>query len=201
MKSIWDIYSEFYAWIDPEESDDDDEDEEDDDCERRPGDGGPGARDGRLGRATRPTGFVRLIDQTRLPTEFVRIDCRDVPAVWEAIRVAPRPRAPAIGIAAAYRRGARGQAALARGRRRSASAPSARPTGSPPHQPADRRQPVLGARPDRPASSRPSRDRRAGRAARPPARRGPTRSPTRTGRCAAPSAATGPSWSRPGRGS
>src|SRR6516165_6965743 len=28
-KSIWDIYSEFYAWIDPEESDD--EDEEDDD--------------------------------------------------------------------------------------------------------------------------------------------------------------------------
>jgi hypothetical protein len=30
MKSIWDIYSEFYAWIDPEESDED-EDEEDDD--------------------------------------------------------------------------------------------------------------------------------------------------------------------------
>ena len=29
MKSIWDIYSEFYAWIDPEESDDD-EDEDDD---------------------------------------------------------------------------------------------------------------------------------------------------------------------------
>jgi hypothetical protein len=29
LKAIWDIYSEFYAWIDPEESDDD-EDEEDD---------------------------------------------------------------------------------------------------------------------------------------------------------------------------
>ncbi len=29
MKSIWDIYSEFYAWIDPEESDDDDEEDED----------------------------------------------------------------------------------------------------------------------------------------------------------------------------
>ena len=29
LKSIWDVYSEFYAWIDPEESDDDDEDEED----------------------------------------------------------------------------------------------------------------------------------------------------------------------------
>ncbi|HMB05833.1 MAG TPA: hypothetical protein VKP69_19110 [Isosphaeraceae bacterium] len=27
MKSIWDIYSEFYAWIDPEESDEDEEDE------------------------------------------------------------------------------------------------------------------------------------------------------------------------------
>src|SRR5579863_33888 len=26
MKGIWDIYAEFYAWIDPEESDDDDED-------------------------------------------------------------------------------------------------------------------------------------------------------------------------------
>jgi len=26
MKGIWDIYSEFYAWIDPEESDEDDDD-------------------------------------------------------------------------------------------------------------------------------------------------------------------------------
>ena len=32
MKTIWDIYSEFYAWIDPEEDDDDsDEDEDEDD--------------------------------------------------------------------------------------------------------------------------------------------------------------------------
>jgi hypothetical protein len=30
MKSIWDIYSEFYAWVDPEEADED-EDEEDED--------------------------------------------------------------------------------------------------------------------------------------------------------------------------
>lgn len=29
MKSIWEIYSEFYAWIDPEESDEDDEEDED----------------------------------------------------------------------------------------------------------------------------------------------------------------------------
>ena len=28
LKAIWDIYSEFYAWIDPEESDEDDEDDE-----------------------------------------------------------------------------------------------------------------------------------------------------------------------------
>jgi hypothetical protein len=32
LKSIWNVYSEFYAWIDPEEADDDDdEDDEDDD--------------------------------------------------------------------------------------------------------------------------------------------------------------------------
>src|SRR4051794_18228229 len=30
MKSIWEIYSEFYAWIDPEESDDDEDDEDED---------------------------------------------------------------------------------------------------------------------------------------------------------------------------
>ncbi|WP_406699813.1 hypothetical protein V5E97_13260 [Singulisphaera sp. Ch08] len=30
MKSIWDVYSELYVWIDPEESDDEDDDEEDD---------------------------------------------------------------------------------------------------------------------------------------------------------------------------
>jgi hypothetical protein len=29
MKNVWEIYSEFYAWIDPEESDEDDEDDED----------------------------------------------------------------------------------------------------------------------------------------------------------------------------
>ena len=30
MKNIWDIYSEFYSWIDPEESDEDEEEDEDD---------------------------------------------------------------------------------------------------------------------------------------------------------------------------
>ncbi len=28
MKSIWDVYAEFYSWIDPEETGDDDEDED-----------------------------------------------------------------------------------------------------------------------------------------------------------------------------
>ncbi len=48
------------------------------------------------------TGFLRLIDQTLLPTEYVEIDCRDVPAVWEAIKLLRVRGAPAIGVAAAY---------------------------------------------------------------------------------------------------
>jgi methylthioribose-1-phosphate isomerase len=47
-------------------------------------------------------GCLRLIDQTRLPTEFVEIDCRNVESVWEAIRTLRVRGAPAIGIAAAY---------------------------------------------------------------------------------------------------
>jgi methylthioribose-1-phosphate isomerase len=49
-----------------------------------------------------PTGFLRLIDQTRLPTEFVEIDCCDVSVVWEAIKQLRVRGAPAIGVAAAY---------------------------------------------------------------------------------------------------
>jgi methylthioribose-1-phosphate isomerase len=47
-------------------------------------------------------GRLRLIDQTRLPIEFTEIDCRDVQAVWEAIKMLRVRGAPAIGIAAAY---------------------------------------------------------------------------------------------------
>jgi methylthioribose-1-phosphate isomerase len=47
-------------------------------------------------------GFVRLIDQTRLPTDFVRLDCRNVAAVWESIKSLRVRGAPAIGIAAAF---------------------------------------------------------------------------------------------------
>jgi methylthioribose-1-phosphate isomerase len=46
-------------------------------------------------------GFVRLIDQTLLPTQLVYRDCRTVEEVWEAIRMLRVRGAPAIGIAAA----------------------------------------------------------------------------------------------------
>ena len=47
-------------------------------------------------------GFLRLIDQTLLPTELKQIDCRTVEAVWEAIKKLRVRGAPAIGISAAY---------------------------------------------------------------------------------------------------
>jgi methylthioribose-1-phosphate isomerase len=46
-------------------------------------------------------GFVRLIDQTRLPGELHYRDCRTVEEVWEAIRSLRVRGAPAIGVAAA----------------------------------------------------------------------------------------------------
>jgi len=48
------------------------------------------------------TGHVRLIDQTKLPGELVHLDCRDVQAVWDAIKRLSVRGAPAIGVAAAY---------------------------------------------------------------------------------------------------
>jgi methylthioribose-1-phosphate isomerase len=47
-------------------------------------------------------GCLRLIDQTRLPTEFIELECRNVETVWEAIRALRVRGAPAIGIAAAF---------------------------------------------------------------------------------------------------
>jgi methylthioribose-1-phosphate isomerase len=46
-------------------------------------------------------GFVRLIDQTLLPTQLVYRECRTVQEVWEAIRMLRIRGAPAIGVAAA----------------------------------------------------------------------------------------------------
>jgi methylthioribose-1-phosphate isomerase len=47
-------------------------------------------------------GHLRLIDQTRLPTELIEIECPDVETVWEAIKTLRVRGAPAIGVAAAY---------------------------------------------------------------------------------------------------
>jgi methylthioribose-1-phosphate isomerase len=48
------------------------------------------------------TGFLRLLDQTRLPTEKTFFDCRDVAAVYDAIYRLVVRGAPAIGVAAGY---------------------------------------------------------------------------------------------------
>ena len=61
------------------------------------------------------TGHVRLIDQTLLPGEFVQIDCRDVPTVWEAIKSLRVRGAPAIGIAAGFGAVLGGQSAVGQG--------------------------------------------------------------------------------------
>ena len=87
-----------------------------------------------VGDAT--SGFLRLIDQTRLPTEYVELECRDLPTVWEAIKLLRVRGAPAIGVAAAYGAviGARSQGtgdaavvASACARRRLIFAPAGRP--------------------------------------------------------------------------
>ena len=47
-------------------------------------------------------GHLDMIDQTLLPNDMVRIQCKDVETVWEAIKMLRVRGAPAIGIAAAY---------------------------------------------------------------------------------------------------
>ena len=47
-------------------------------------------------------GHLVLLDQTRLPTEVVELECRSVETVWEAIKHLRVRGAPAIGISAAY---------------------------------------------------------------------------------------------------
>ncbi|MFO0841354.1 MAG: S-methyl-5-thioribose-1-phosphate isomerase [Gemmataceae bacterium] len=49
-----------------------------------------------------PDGFLRLLDQTRLPTEVVYRDCRTLEDVREAICCLAVRGAPAIGVSAAY---------------------------------------------------------------------------------------------------
>ncbi len=47
-------------------------------------------------------GYLKLLDQTRLPEHIAWLDCRDVQSVWDAIKRLSVRGAPAIGIAAAY---------------------------------------------------------------------------------------------------
>ncbi|MBA7665921.1 Methylthioribose-1-phosphate isomerase [subsurface metagenome] len=47
-------------------------------------------------------GFLELIDQRRLPGEFVSLQCRDIEQLCEAIKTLAVRGAPAIGVAAAY---------------------------------------------------------------------------------------------------
>ena len=88
-----------------------------------------------------------MIDQTRLPVEFVEIDCRDVETVWEAIKVLARSR----GAGHRHRRRLRRRVSACRrtssdGRRGRRSFQPLRRSGRlSGHQPADGRQPVLGA--------------------------------------------------------
>ncbi len=47
-------------------------------------------------------GYLELIDQRRLPAEYVKLQCRDIETVWEAIKTLAVRGAPAIGVAAGY---------------------------------------------------------------------------------------------------
>ena len=47
-------------------------------------------------------GFLELVDQRKLPGEFVRLECRNVEQLYKAIKTLTVRGAPAIGVAGAY---------------------------------------------------------------------------------------------------
>jgi methylthioribose-1-phosphate isomerase len=47
-------------------------------------------------------GYLELVNQRRLPTEFVTLQCRDVVVLFDAIKTLVVRGAPAIGVSAAY---------------------------------------------------------------------------------------------------
>ena len=47
-------------------------------------------------------GFLELVDQRRLPTEFIKLQCRDIETLFDAIKTLAVRGAPAIGVSAAY---------------------------------------------------------------------------------------------------
>ena len=146
------------------------------------------------------TGFLRLIDQTRLPTEFVEIDCRDVPAVWEAIKALTGSGRAGDRHRGGLRGGDRARGLEALTTERASLARSARP-------------PLICAPAGRPPStcSGHSTGWTLLMASIEPARwterfltdcwTRPARSTRKTGPCAGRSAGTGQLWSSRGRGS
>ena len=47
-------------------------------------------------------GYLELIDQRKLPGEFIKIQCRNIEQLYEAIKTLAIRGAPAIGVAAGY---------------------------------------------------------------------------------------------------
>ena len=47
-------------------------------------------------------GYLEIIDQRLLPAEFVKLQCRDIEKLYEAIKTLAVRGAPAIGVAGAY---------------------------------------------------------------------------------------------------
>jgi len=47
-------------------------------------------------------GYLELVDQRRLPAEFITLQCRDVEVLFDAIKTLAVRGAPAIGVSAAY---------------------------------------------------------------------------------------------------
>jgi methylthioribose-1-phosphate isomerase len=47
-------------------------------------------------------GYLELVDQRRLPAEFVTLHCRDIEMLYDAIKTLTVRGAPAIGVSAAY---------------------------------------------------------------------------------------------------
>jgi len=47
-------------------------------------------------------GYLEIVDQRKLPGEFVKLQCKNVEQVWEAIKSLAVRGAPAIGVTAAY---------------------------------------------------------------------------------------------------
>jgi len=47
-------------------------------------------------------GYLEMVDQRRLPAEYVKLQCRDTKTLFDAIKTLAVRGAPAIGVAAAY---------------------------------------------------------------------------------------------------